>query len=159
MISLLQHVPSLQTLELSENTPPVADMPQEIEYARKLKLNNVIITTSFLQRLSLPHRRNSSNPSNAFLPNLRHLQLTLHDEGLDQRALANAFISRCPDITQPRSHSKSLPDSSCYLRSFKVVVRSRHKEASFETLEALQCFRVAGVDFSFSVDLESLDDE
>ncbi|KAF9264074.1 hypothetical protein L218DRAFT_249052 [Marasmius fiardii PR-910] len=156
-ISLLQQIPTLHTLFILDNgrpsISPVDDRPR-----------NMTITSTFLQQLSLPHLRQQptvSEPCRLLLPQLNTLSLRVHAKDLDQRALVNAVVSRCPDTTQTSARVNT--DSHSYLRSFTVTVINANEKDSFDILESLECFGEAGlvvsINISNFIDHEEEEDE
>ncbi|KAF9264071.1 hypothetical protein L218DRAFT_958497 [Marasmius fiardii PR-910] len=56
VISLLRHVPTLQSLYISEKLPPSHATPPEFDRLKGLRPRNMIVTASFLRQLSFPHQ-------------------------------------------------------------------------------------------------------
>ncbi|KAG7098342.1 hypothetical protein E1B28_000301 [Marasmius oreades] len=157
LIALLRQVPTLQTLFVQESFP--TSFPRE----RNLKPTNMTVTSSFLRQLFLSHEllRESQHMSEIFLPNLKYLTLDIHAEGLDQRALVNAILSRCPDPNRGRGkiHTKVDRNLPASLLSFAVTVTTRDRIDSFDVLKALQCFNAAGLGVSINIEHDVDDDD
>ncbi|KAL0066175.1 hypothetical protein AAF712_006800 [Marasmius tenuissimus] len=133
-ITLLEHVPTLVSLEIRER--PRTDEDPEVPEP----FPNRIITQTFLQRFAVEHEVFRS--SHAFLPLLADITFSMRedDSGVEQ-GMFNAVASRwIPDPAQAKEIGVKC------LKSVTITVRER-KGGSEEKrwLKALECFRDAGL--------------
>ncbi|KAL0066177.1 hypothetical protein AAF712_006802 [Marasmius tenuissimus] len=132
-ITLLEHIPTLVSLEIEER-PRTDEDPDEVP------LPNRIITQTFLQRLAIDH--DVFRSSHSFLPLLTDFTITMREDnsGIEQ-GLFNAVASRW--IADP-IQAKEI-GMKC-LKSVTITVLER-KGGSEEKqwLKALECFRDTGL--------------
>ncbi|KAJ8073846.1 hypothetical protein PM082_012124 [Marasmius tenuissimus] len=140
-ISLLEVMPTLESLSFSESTPM---------YKPRKDPNNMTITPHVLARLSLAGSDfppMMARPDTArLLPHLQHLSLCIYASNLDQRALVKAIISRCPGIdgmTGPEV--AAFNDAENRLRSLEVVVMAPDGKPSLELLTSLKYLSDTGM--------------
>ncbi|KAL0570632.1 hypothetical protein V5O48_011330 [Marasmius crinis-equi] len=141
MISFLQSAPNLEELSIWEYKPYFVSKP----------LKNNIVTPNLLNRLSLcdadlPQSMFDS-VHGGFLPRLRALTLHVHVKGLDQRALTNSVVSRCPPIGQEGPSWGKDGNVEHYLQSLELglMVLEGEDPLDIGPLLTLECFRKVGV--------------
>ncbi|KAL0069637.1 hypothetical protein AAF712_003295 [Marasmius tenuissimus] len=140
-ISLLEVMPTLESLSFSESTPM---------YKPRKDPNNMTITPHVLARLSLAGSDfppMMARPDTArLLPHLQHLSLCIYASNLDQRALGKAVLSRRPgsDASNDQNTGEAVDQR---LRSFEVVVMlpDAKATASLELVSSLECLSDVGL--------------
>ncbi|KAK1219058.1 hypothetical protein PQX77_018234 [Marasmius sp. AFHP31] len=132
-ISLLEHIPTLVSLEIEER-PRTDEDPEEVP------LPNRIMTQTFLQRLVVEH--DVFRSLHVFLPLLIDFTITMReDDSVVEQGLFNAVASRwIPDPAQAKEVGVKC------LESFTITVLER-KGGSEEKrwLKGLECFRDGGM--------------
>ncbi|KAJ8075909.1 hypothetical protein PM082_021541 [Marasmius tenuissimus] len=144
-ITLLEHIPTLVSLEIEERRRPDSeeDEDEELDAPESNSLAalipNCIITRSFLQRLTVEHEVfHSSHP---FLPLLTNITIAMREDDIAEKELFNAVASRwIPDPVQ----AKEIGVES--LKSVTITFLEREGDSEERGLwKALECFRDAGL--------------
>ncbi|KAK1220548.1 hypothetical protein PQX77_016688 [Marasmius sp. AFHP31] len=164
---LLPLIPTLTTLSIEEYLKlPSPSLGSAHSIPGMINPFNMIVTNHLLDRLSLSREGvegavggRDRDLDTVLLPQLEHLTLVIHSEGLDQNILIGTLASRLPDITR----SGVAPEvglDSC-LRSIDVTVKVRDRPtSSFDALSSLECFRDAGVKVRITIiRYDTLDEE
>ncbi|KAJ8075520.1 hypothetical protein PM082_021150 [Marasmius tenuissimus] len=134
VIRLLVLMPKLERLEIDE---------------LKEESTNHVVSPAFISRLDL---MNDSSSETLFLPRLTDLKLAIHVEGLDQRALSHALMSRCTPLHKSSGSNGGGVDAICCLRSVDLGLMSIAGASGFVTehLSSLRCLRNLGLNLRIS---------
>ncbi|KAK1218413.1 hypothetical protein PQX77_018877 [Marasmius sp. AFHP31] len=138
-ITLLEHIPTLASLEIEE----CERMDEELEVEPEVEpLPNRIVTQFFLQRLTVEHKVfRPFRPSHSFLPLLTDITIAMRKDDSVEHGLFNAVASRW--IPDPEE-AKEIGVKS--LKSVAITLLEREGDSDERRwLKSLEYFRDAGL--------------